>query len=105
MSLGRTLAVGLVGLVGTVVEVEAQLSNGLPAFRIVGLPDASLGEARERVRAALESCSLTLPNRRITANLSPASMPKSGAAFDLASESDGRTVEISSVSFGLIMVV
>lgn len=84
MSLGRTLAVGLVGLVGTVVEVEAQLSNGLPAFRIVGLPDASLGEARERVRAALESCSLTLPNRRITANLSPASMPKSGAAFDLA---------------------
>ena len=84
MTLGRTLAVGLVGLTGTVVEVEAQLAEGLPGFRIVGLPDASLGEARERVRAALESCGLQLPNRRITANLSPASMPKSGSSFDLA---------------------
>lgn len=84
MSLGRALAVGLVGLDGRIVEVEAQLAAGLPAFRIVGLPDASLAEARERVRAALESSGLNLPNRRITVNLSPAAMPKSGSAFDLA---------------------
>nr|NLD41827.1 YifB family Mg chelatase-like AAA ATPase [Actinomycetales bacterium] len=84
MSHGRTLSVGLVGIEGHLVEVEAQLASGLPAFRIVGLPDASLAEARERVRAALESCGLTLPTRRVTANLSPAAMPKSGSAFDLA---------------------
>ncbi|MGM0385772.1 MAG: YifB family Mg chelatase-like AAA ATPase [Actinomycetota bacterium] len=84
MSLGRARAVGLVGLEGTIVEVEAQVSSGLPSFRIVGLPDASLGEARERVRAALQSCGLHLPDRRITVNLSPASVPKSGAGFDLA---------------------
>lgn len=82
--LGRTLAVGLVGLGGAVVEVEAQVAPGLPSFRIVGLPDASLGEARERVRAALTSCGLRLPDRRITVNLSPASLPKTGAAFDCA---------------------
>lgn len=84
VSLGRARAVGLVGLEGTVVEVEAQVAAGLPSFRIVGLPDASLGEARERVRAALQSCGLHLPDRRITVNLSPASVPKSGAGFDLA---------------------
>ncbi|HHW82803.1 MAG TPA: YifB family Mg chelatase-like AAA ATPase, partial [Actinomycetales bacterium] len=84
MNLGRTLAVGLVGIEGHVVEVEAQLSEGLPTFRIVGLPDAALGEARERVRAALGSCGMSLPARRVVANLSPAAMPKSGSAFDLA---------------------
>ncbi len=84
VSLGRARAVGLVGLEGTIVEVEAQVSPGLPSFRIVGLPDASLGEARERVRAALQSCGQNLPDRRVTVNLSPASVPKSGAGFDLA---------------------
>ncbi len=84
MSLGRTLSVGLVALEGHIVEVEAQLASGLPAFRIVGLPDAALGEARERVRAALNSCGMHLPQRRVTVNLSPASMPKSGSAFDVA---------------------
>lgn len=84
MSLGRTLAVGLIGLEGRVVEVEAQIADGLPGFRMVGLPDAALGEARERVRAALESSGLGFPNRKLTVNLSPASMPKSGSGFDLA---------------------
>lgn len=84
VSLGRASAVGLVGLDGTVVEVEAQVASGLPSFRIVGLPDAALGEARERVRAALQSSGIRLPDRRITVNLSPASVPKSGAGFDLA---------------------
>jgi len=84
VSVGRALAVGLLGLEGTVVEVEAQLAPGLPAFRIVGLPDVALAEARERVRAAFQSAGLRLPDRRITVNLSPASVPKNGTSFDLA---------------------
>ncbi|VTR77072.1 YifB family Mg chelatase-like AAA ATPase [Cellulomonas hominis] len=84
MALGRTFAVGLVGLTGTVVEVEAHLAASLPAFVLVGLPDASLAESRDRVRAAIGSTGLTWPNRRVTVNLSPAALPKSGPAFDLA---------------------
>lgn len=84
MSLGRCRAVALVGLNAAMVDVEAQLADGIPAFRIVGLPDAALGEARERVRAAMEACDLVLPNRRILVNLSPADLPKNGAGFDLA---------------------
>lgn len=84
MALGRTQAVALVGLVGHLVEVEAHLASALPAFALVGLPDASLTEARDRVRAAVGSTGLTWPNRRVTVNLSPAALPKSGPAFDLA---------------------
>lgn len=84
MALGRALAVGLVGLEGHLVEVEADVSSGLPAFALVGLPDASLAEARERVRAATGNAGCPLPPRRITVNLSPAALPKSGTAFDLA---------------------
>src|SRR3954470_5892834 len=84
MVLGRTLAVALVGLTGHVVEVEAHLAPSLPAFTLVGLPDASLAESRDRVRAAVTSSGLAWPNRRITVNLSPATLPKSGSGFDLA---------------------
>lgn len=84
MVLGRTLAVALVGLTGHVVEVEAHLAPSLPAFTLVGLPDASLAEARDRVRAAVTSSGLPWPNRRITVNLSPATLAKSGSSFDLA---------------------
>lgn len=83
MSLGRTWAIALVGLSGHVVEVESHLASALPAFTLVGLPDASLSEARDRVRAAVASCGLTWPARRVTVNLSPASLPKAGSAFDL----------------------
>lgn len=83
MPLGRTWAVALVGLAGHLVEVESHLASGLPAFTIVGLPDASLSEARDRVRAAVASCGLPWPARRITVNLSPASLPKFGSSFDL----------------------
>ncbi|MBD3780980.1 MAG: YifB family Mg chelatase-like AAA ATPase [Micrococcales bacterium] len=84
MVLGRTRAVALVGLRGHVVDVEAHLASALPAFALVGLPDTSLTEARDRVRAAVGSTGLTWPNRRITVNLSPAALPKSGPGFDLA---------------------
>lgn len=84
MGLGRSLAVGLVGLEGHLVDVEADVASGLPAFTLVGLPDASLAESRERVRAAAANAGCPLPARRITVNLSPASLPKTGTAFDLA---------------------
>ncbi|WP_449385399.1 YifB family Mg chelatase-like AAA ATPase [Cellulomonas soli] len=84
MVLGRTLAVALVGLTGHVVDVEAHLAPSLPAFTLVGLPDASLAESRDRVRAAVTSSGLAWPNRRITVNLSPATLPKSGSVFDVA---------------------
>ena len=84
MALGRTLGVALVGLTGHLVEVEAHLAASIPAFALVGLPDAALAESRDRVRAAVSSSGLSWPQRRITVNLSPASLPKSGSGFDLA---------------------
>lgn len=82
--LGRTHAVALVGLTGHVVDVESHLATSLPAFTLVGLPDASLAESRDRVRAAVTSSGLAWPNRRVTVNLSPATLPKTGSSFDLA---------------------
>ncbi|PWD50087.1 Mg chelatase-like protein [Serinibacter arcticus] len=83
MSIGRTHAVSLLGMDGAVVEVEAHLALGLPAFTIVGRPAPSIAEARERIRAAVHSCGLTFPPRRITVNLLPADLAKVGA-FDVA---------------------
>jgi len=82
--IGRSLSVALVGVEGHVIEVEAHLAASLPAFVLVGLPDASLNESRDRVRAAVASSGLTWPQRRITVNLSPASLPKSGSVTDLS---------------------
>ena len=84
MTVGRTLAVSLVGLAGHLVDVEAYVARSLPAFMLVGLPDASLCESRDRVRAAVGSSGLSWPQRRVTVNLSPSSLPKSGSGFDLA---------------------
>ncbi len=84
MALGRCLAVALIGLEGHVVEVEADIASGLPAFTLVGLPDASLVESRDRVRAAAANSGSPLPMHRITVNLSPAALPKAGTSFDLA---------------------
>ncbi|MGB1235732.1 MAG: YifB family Mg chelatase-like AAA ATPase [Planktomarina sp.] len=71
------------GIDAHLVEVQCALSPGLPAFQIVGLPNKAVSEARERVRAALAACSVALPSKRITVNLSPADMPKDGSHFDL----------------------
>lgn len=84
MSYAKVLCVGLVGVAGHVVEVEADLAPGLPAVVISGLPDTALHEARDRVRAAVVNSGQRWPNRRITLNLLPATMPKFGSAFDLA---------------------
>src|ERR1700733_8252745 len=71
------------GAVGRPVSVEVHVSNGLPGFTIVGLPDAAVREARDRVRAAILSSGLPWPMRRITANLAPSGVRKGGAGLDL----------------------
>jgi magnesium chelatase family protein len=72
------------GVAGHPVTVEAHVSDGLPAYSIVGLPDTTCRESRDRVRAAVLSTGLTWPNRRITVNLAPSGLPKIGAGLDLA---------------------
>jgi magnesium chelatase family protein len=84
MSLAKAWSVAMVGLTGHLVEVEADLSQGLPGLTMIGLPDAALAEARDRVRAAVVNTGITWPQRKITLGLSPASLPKRGSAFDLA---------------------
>ena len=84
MAIGRTWSVSLLGLRGAVVEIEADISSNLPAFVLIGLPDAALGEAKDRVRSAATNSGCGLPNRKITVNLSPAALPKHGSGFDLA---------------------
>ena len=84
MSLARTLAVTLTGLEGHLVDVEAHSSSGLPGFTLVGLPDAAVRESRERVRAALTVCGVTWGEQRLTVNLSPADLRKTGTGFDVA---------------------
>ena len=76
-------SLGLQGLGGCEVSVECFLSGGLPRFDVVGLPDAAVKEARERVRAAIKSCGLSFPVSRLTVNLAPADMKKAGTVYDL----------------------
>ena len=83
MTFARTHSVALVGIDGHLVEVEADLENGLPGLLLVGLPDAALHEARDRIRAAIINSGEPWPQRRITVSLSPASLPKRGCGFDL----------------------
>ena len=74
---------GISGIQGNAVTAECYISNGLPGFDIVGLPDAAVKEARERVRAAAKNSGLTFPSSRITVNLAPANLKKAGTHFDL----------------------
>ena len=83
MSLAVVRSRALVGLQAPEVLVEVHLGNGLPAFTIVGLPQAAVRESRDRVRAALLHCGFEFPNRRLTVNLTPADLPKDSGRFDL----------------------
>ena len=76
-------SLGLNGIAGYAVSAECFLSGGLPAFDIVGLPDAAVREARERVRAAVKNCGAKFPVSRITVNLAPAGTKKAGTVYDL----------------------
>ncbi len=74
---------GINGIQGSLVCVECYITNGLPNFDIVGLPDTAVKEARERVRAAAKVCGMRFPTGRITVNLAPANQKKSGTHYDL----------------------
>ncbi|HEY66303.1 MAG TPA: YifB family Mg chelatase-like AAA ATPase [Caldilineae bacterium] len=81
--LARVKSCALIGLEGALVEVEVDISSGLPGLTIVGLPDAAIKESSERVRAAIRNSGFQWPNRRITVNLAPADLRKEGPAYDL----------------------
>ena len=81
--LAKTYSCAVIGLDGYIVEVEVDISPGLPSFTVVGLPDTAVQEARERVRAAIRNSGYSFPARRITVNLAPAHLKKAGPAYDL----------------------
>lgn len=83
MTIGRARSVSLLGLNGISVDVEADVTSGLPAIRLVGLADRAVNEAIDRVRSAVANSGLAFPSQRLTISLSPAALPKSGSAFDL----------------------
>ena len=84
MTLAKTLSVALVGIDGRLVEVEVNIGQGLPGTVIVGLPDAAVQQARDRVKAAITNSGESWPDRKVTVGLSPANLPKRGSCFDLA---------------------
>jgi len=81
--LAKVTSCAVVGLEGAIVEVEVDISPGLPSFTIVGLPDTAVQEARERVRAAIRNSGCNFPTKRIVVNLAPANLKKAGPAYDL----------------------
>ncbi|NNJ93062.1 MAG: ATP-binding protein, partial [Gammaproteobacteria bacterium] len=83
MSLAITRTRIYIGIQAQPITVEVHLSNGLPAFTIVGLPEKAVQESRERVRSALTNCQFEFPAKRITVSLAPADLPKEGGGFDL----------------------
>ena len=84
MALGRAFSVAVRGLDGDIVEIEADITSGLPGFHLVGLPDAAVQESRDRVRAAITNSGNTWPMSRLTVALSPATLPKAGSLYDIA---------------------
>ncbi len=82
--LAQVNTTALFGIDGYIVEVEADISGGLPAFEIVGLPDTAVKESKERIRAAIKNTGLVMPSKRITLNLAPADIKKEGSHFDLS---------------------
>jgi len=81
--LAKVSSASLIGIEAYVVDVEVDISPGLPAFVTVGLPDTTVRESKERVRAALKNCGYEFPSRKVTINLAPADRRKEGSAFDL----------------------
>lgn len=84
MALARAWAVALIGVDGALVEVEADIGAGQPAIHLVGLPDAALREAKDRIKAAVRNSGMAWPSKCVTLGLSPATLPKLGAGYDLA---------------------
>ncbi len=91
--LAKVLSCAVVGLEGAVVEVEVDIASGMPGFYIVGLPDAAVQEAKERVRSAVRNCGLRFPRNRITVNLAPADVRKEGPPYQTGSHGPPRSGE------------
>ena len=83
MSLAKIKSAGLMGIDGYVVDVQTDIANGLPAFEIVGLPDAAVKEAKERIKSAIKNIGASFPAKRIIINLAPAAYKKEGSLYDL----------------------
>ena len=81
--LAKVVSSAVYGLDGYLVDVEVDISQGLPMFSVVGLPDLAVKESRDRVRAAMKNTGLNFPIKKITVNLAPADVKKEGSAFDL----------------------
>ena len=84
MPVFKAQTISLIGLIGELITVEVDITDGLPTFTLLGLPDAALNESRERVRSAISNSNFKWSNKRTTVSLSPAWLPKSGSGFDLA---------------------
>lgn len=82
--LAKIKSAGLIGINGYIIDIEADISNGLPVFDIVGLADTAVKESRERVRTAIKNCGFDFPIKRITINMAPGDTRKEGSAYDLA---------------------
>jgi magnesium chelatase family protein len=84
MGIARTRTIALFGTEGVVVDIEASITNGAPGLHLIGLPDTTVSETRDRVRAAIINSDQNWPNRHVVVSLYPASLPKRGSSFDLA---------------------
>lgn len=82
--LSKIKSIALNGLDGNLVEIQTDISNGLPEFEIVGLPDASVKESKKRIGAAIKNSNIEFPTKKILINLAPANIKKEGTSFDLA---------------------
>ena len=81
--ISKVYSITVNGLESSLIEIEVDINQGLPSFTIVGLPDQGIQESKERLRSAMKSSSFRLPTSRITVNLAPADIKKSGPCFDL----------------------
>ena len=82
--LSKLKTIALNGLDGSIIEIQTDISNGIPEFEIVGLPDVSVKEAKKRIKAAIKNSGIEFPNKKILINLAPANIRKEGSNFDLA---------------------
>lgn len=82
--LSKIKSIALKGLEGFLVEIQTNISNGIPEFEIVGLPDVSVKEAKKRIETAIKNSNIEFPNKKILINLAPADIKKGGSSFDLA---------------------
>lgn len=83
MPIAKAWSVALLGIEGRIVEIEADIGGGLPGIKLVGLPDAGLREAKDRVRSAVRNSKQSWPDGKVTLGLSPANLPKVGSGYDL----------------------